>query len=79
MLLGREPIKPEALAGVDFRQRNGLHSDIAPYPFRANFSREPPFLLRGVSYKRELPPEGADSPGNELAPPMVAVPSRSDT
>jgi hypothetical protein len=27
-----------------------------------NFSREPPFLLRGLSYMRELPPERADSP-----------------
>jgi hypothetical protein len=26
-----------------------------------NFSREPPFLLRGLSYKRELPTERADN------------------
>jgi hypothetical protein len=25
------------------------------------FSREPPFLQRGLSYMKELPPEGADS------------------
>jgi hypothetical protein len=65
MLLGREPIKPEVLAGADFRARNGLHSDIAPYPFRANFSREPPFLRRALSYKRELPPERAIVPRSE--------------
>src|SRR5882757_7018184 len=31
-----------------------------------NFSHEPPFRLRGRSYKRELPTERAESPGNKL-------------
>jgi hypothetical protein len=30
-------------------------------PKPANFSREPPFLLLGLSYMRDLPPERADS------------------
>jgi hypothetical protein len=32
MSLGREPIKPEALANVRFGAHNGLKSDIAPCP-----------------------------------------------
>jgi hypothetical protein len=35
-------------------------------PVRANFSREPPFLLRGLSYMRELPPECADRPQERI-------------
>ena len=33
-----------------------VESDIGPCPVRANFSREPPFLLLGLSYMRDLPP-----------------------
>jgi len=32
----------------------------------ANFSREPPFLLRELSYMRELPPKRADSPQERI-------------
>jgi hypothetical protein len=32
----------------------------------ANFSRELPFLLRGLSYMRDLPPERADSPQERI-------------
>ena len=32
-----------------------------PFVLFKGFSREPPFLLRGLSYMTELPPEGADS------------------
>jgi hypothetical protein len=38
-----------------------------------NFSREPPFLLRGPSYMREYQLERADSPRSELAASMVAA------
>ena len=31
-----------------------------------NFSREPPFILRELSYMRELPPERADSPPERI-------------
>jgi hypothetical protein len=31
-----------------------------------NFSREPPFLLRELSYMRELPPKRADSPQERI-------------
>jgi hypothetical protein len=33
----------------------------------ANSSREPPFLLLGLSYMKDLPSERADSPTSELA------------
>jgi hypothetical protein len=32
----------------------------------ANFSREPPFLPRELSYMRELPPKRADSPQERI-------------
>jgi hypothetical protein len=35
--------------------------DIPDRRLRANSSREPPFLLLGLSYMRDLPPERADS------------------
>jgi hypothetical protein len=35
-------------------------------PLSANFSREPPFLLRELSYMRELPPKRADSPQERI-------------
>ena len=33
----------------------------------------PPFLLSRLSYKRDLPPEGADNPGSELTWMVAAV------
>jgi hypothetical protein len=55
-----------------FPSRTGVVSPHAVRPKTANFSREPPFLLRGLSYKREWPTERADSP-SELAAWMVAA------
>ena len=59
---------------VRYRSHTGLNnSDITPCSFCANFSREPPFLLRRLSYMRDLPPERADNPGGELAWMVAAV------
>ena len=38
-----------------------------------NFNREPPFLLRRLSYMRDLPPERADNPTSELGWTVAAV------
>jgi hypothetical protein len=53
-------------ANVRFGAHSGLGPDIAAFPKSANFSREPPFLLRGLSYMRELPPERADGPKDRI-------------
>ena len=34
---------------------SGFKTNIARGPVGANFGREPPFLLRGLSYMRDLP------------------------
>src|ERR1019366_5028797 len=45
------------------RRQNSVRSVC---PLSANFSREPPFLLRELSYMRELPPKRADSPQERI-------------
>jgi hypothetical protein len=59
---------------IRYRSHTGLNnSDITPCPFVPNFSREPPFLLRRLSYMRDLPPGRADKPRSELAWMVAAV------
>jgi hypothetical protein len=53
---------------VRYGSHTGLNSDIAPSPF----------LMRRLSYRRDLPPERADNPRSELAW-MVAAVSHSKT
>ena len=45
--------------------------------FVPNFSRKSPFLLRRLSYMKDLPPERADNPRSELAAWMAAAVSYS--
>jgi hypothetical protein len=51
---------------VRFITHDGPKSDIVGGPKSANFSREPPFLLLGLSYMRDLPPERADTPHERI-------------
>jgi hypothetical protein len=58
---------------VRFALKNGLHQVGLSGPKGANFSREPPFLLLGLSYMRDLPPERADSHQERIGGVMVAA------
>jgi hypothetical protein len=48
-------------------------ADIPDWQLRANFNREPPFLLRGLSYMREYHWNVPIVPRSELAAWMVAA------
>jgi len=47
---------------VRYAPKSDHSRDKSELTLSANFSRAPPFLLRELSYMRELPPKRADSP-----------------
>jgi len=59
--------RPGARArGAALLVNNGHRSTSPPCLKSANFNREPAFLLRRLSYMRDLPPERADGPRERI-------------